>query len=185
MSRPQLKYEFTLQEAIDETTPWSSNIKLFSTLFYTRYPRAPLWDGSQSKSYIEDLWKLIYASYYNWYCLECDDEEIDTTEQERFYINVIDIMVKTYDRYSSILTAFEAIKNKLMDQVKSSTETGYNDTPQEEGDYTDETHRTTYTKVTSLIDGATPVERLDEVQRKIRNTYRDWADEFASLFWCE
>ena len=76
-------------------------------------------------------------------------------------------------------------------QVKANTtaKTGYNDTPQNEdsGGFEDATHRTSFTKVTSdtATDGATPIERIDEIDRKIKNIMLEWCQEFKDLFWSE
>ena len=95
----------------------------------------------------------------------------------------------TYDKYATRLDIFATNKAQLMKQVSAGTiaKTGYNDTPQNEssGGFEDATHRTTFTKVDSqsLTDGATPIERIDEIDRKIKNIMLEWCEEYRQLFW--
>ena len=193
-----VKTIYTFQESINlkSLVPFSKPWNLgspFKAIFYDDFPTAPVWTLSGgdyiSKPHIEDLFKLLKGRFYDWYAVEIDSEDDPLTatspELINFMARFMAILVNTYDKYAAILDSFAVANTKLMGQVESSTETGYNDTPQSEGDYTDSTHRTTYTKVTSLVDGATPIDRLDEIQKKIRNIMLEWSDEFKPLFWTE
>ena len=187
-----VKTIYTFKEVLDfldnnPNEPWDME-NSFHDEYYTTYGSAPLWTSATpaaAKPHIDDLYDLLFARFFDWYCVEVDDNLTATEIKSQFLDKMINILVNTYDKYAAILDSFATAKAKLMGQVESSTETGYNDTPQSEGDYTDSTHRTSYTKVTSLVDGATPVERLDEIQKKIRNTMLEWTDEFKPLFWTE
>ena len=186
-----IKYDFTFKEVLDILTnsmnkPWDM-AESFKLTFYTDYTSAPLWTSTSpvaAKTYIEDLWKLLFARFSEWNCLEEDESYISQGIHPRKFTDpLINILVMTYDKYAILIKGLDDIRLKLLAQVESSTETGYNDTPQSEGDYTDSTHKTSYTKVKSLTDGATPIERLDEVHKKIKNLYLEWSDEFKRLFW--
>lgn len=193
-----VKTIYTFKEAIDlksvvPFSPWGLG-SIFKVVFpYSTYNNAPIWVSNEGdhdpKPYIEDLFNLLKARFYDWYAVEIDSADDPLTnsspELTDFMIKFINVLVNTYDKYAAILDSFAIAKAKLMGQVESSTETGYNDTPQSEGDYTDSTHRSSYTKVTSLVDGATPIDRLDEIQKKIRNIMLEWSDEFKPLFWIE
>ena len=145
------------------------------------------------KDYLEDLYNLLYKRYNDWYCVYLDGENItpeeETAAYNKFMLKVMNITEMTYDKYATRLKIFADTKASLMGQVKAGTiaKTSYNDTPQEEssGGFEDATHRTTYTKVDSqsLTDGATPIERIDEIDRKIKNIMLEWCQEFRSLFW--
>ena len=148
--------------------------------------------ASALKDHLEDLFNLLYKRYNDWYCLRLKGEpsslEIDGNYQ-KFLLKMNNITAMTYDKYVTRLDIFETEKATLMRQVSSGTiaKTGYNDTPQNEssGGFEDATHRTTFTKVDSqsLTDGATPIERIDEIDRKIKNIMLEWCEEFRSLFW--
>lgn len=187
-----IKYDYTFKEILDDkdqsdNKPWNMSLTFYQ-LFGTNYINAPLWDNGASKAYLEDLWKILFARFWNWYCIRSEADGIDdvsTLDIIELESKIINVIILTYDKYSALLNGFAGIKSSLMAQVSASTETGYNDTPQSEGGYTDDPYRTSYTKVTSKTDGATPIARLKEVQDKIRNLFLEWTDEFKVLFWPE
>ena len=149
-------------------------------------------DSSALKTHLEDLFNLLYNRFSEWYCVRIrgtftpSDED---KELKKFMLKLNNITQMTYDKYATRLDIFTAKKNSLMAQVQAGTiaKTGYNDTPQNEssGGFEDTTHRTTFTKVDSqsLTDGATPIERIDEIDRKIKNIMLEWCEEFRQLFW--
>ena len=152
-------------------------------------------DSEHLKDYLEDLYNLLYKRYYDWYCAQLDGCNItpqdETLAYQKFMLKVSNITQMTYDKYAARIGIFATAKNSLMAQVKGNTtaKTGYNDTPQNEdsGGFEDATHRTSFTKVTSdtATDGATPIERIDEIDRKIKNIMLEWCQEFKDLFWSE
>ncbi len=149
-------------------------------------------NDSALKDYLEDLYNLLYQRYYDWYCIQLDGYNPttqETTAYQKFMLKLVNITQMTYDKYAARIGIFTTAKNSLMAQVKANTtaKTGYNDTPQSEGDFEDTTHRTSFTKVTSdsATDGATPIERIDEIDRKIKNIMLEWCQEFKDLFWSE
>lgn len=149
-------------------------------------------DNTQLKAYLEDLFNLLYNRYCEWYCVRLRgvfDSTIEAKGLKKFMLKVNLITEMTYDKYATRLDIFAAKKATLMGQVQAGTiaKTSYNDTPQEEssGGFEDATHRTTFTKVDSqsLTDGATAIERIDEIDRKIKNIMLEWCEEYRGLFW--
>ena len=147
---------------------------------------------SALKEHLEDLFNLLYNRYSEWFCARIKgvfDASAESYELKRFMLKLNNITQMTYDKYATRLDIFAAKKNSLMAQVQAGTiaKTGYNDTPQNEssGGFEDATHRTTFTKVDSqsLTDGATPIERIDEIDRKIKNIMLEWCEEYKQLFW--
>ncbi len=151
-------------------------------------------DSSALKDHLEDLFNLLYKRYSEWYCVRLKGA-FTTTEElakyQKFLLKLNNVVAMTYDKYVARIGIFATAKNSLMAQVKGNTtaKTGYNDTPQNEdsGGFEDATHRTSFTKVTSdtATDGATPIERIDEIDRKIKNIMLEWCQEFKDLFWSE
>lgn len=149
-------------------------------------------NSSALKDHLEDLFNLLYNRYSEWYCAGIrgiyDSSDV-AKETKRFMLKVNNIAQMTYDKYATRIEIFNDKKEHLMAQVQAGTiaKTGYNDTPQNEssGGFEDATHRTTFTKVDSqsLTDGATPIERIDEIDRKIKNIMLEWCEEFRQLFW--
>lgn len=195
MIRYDLYYYWNLQEVIKEKTtteydPWS--VATFHTLFYTDFANAPVWkDSSTAKDYIEDLWQLIYARYYEEMCLYTIDADTNPTAAEikAFFNRLINVLVLTYPKYSVLLKAYTDKQANLLDQI-SSVQTGiarFNDTPQTEEnseDFEDDDHVTNLTKTsaTNSTDGMTPIERLKQIQDSFKSVLNDWCNEFNKIF---
>ena len=142
MYRYEIRTWWTLQEVLDEIDenhnyPWIMN-KTFYQEFYTAFSGAPIWkDVSTAKEYIEDLWKLVFARYYGDYILytyDDEDGEVEPTAADAldFFTRLINLIVLTYPKYSTLLTAYKAKETTLLDKIAADT-TGvarYNDTPQ-------------------------------------------------------
>lgn len=148
--------------------------------------------NSALKDHLEDLFNLLYKRYSDWYCVRAKGDYDPQTGEEyyiKFLLKLNNVTELTYDKYVTRLDIFTAKKASLMGQVQAGTiaKTSYNDTPQQEsqGGFEDATHRTTFTKVDSqsLTDGATPIERIDEIDRKIKNIMLEWCEEYKQLFW--
>lgn len=148
--------------------------------------------NSALKDHLEDLFNLLYKRYSDWYCVRAKGDYDPQTGEEyyiKFLLKLNNVTELTYDKYVTRLDIFTAKKASLMGQVQAGTiaKTSYNDTPQNEnsGGFEDATHRTTFTKVDSqsLTDGATPIERIDEIDRKIKNIMLEWCEEYKQLFW--
>ena len=147
---------------------------------------------SALKDHLEDLFNLLFHRYGEWLCVRIRgefDSTIELQEIKKVMMKINNITEMTYDKYATRLDIFAAKKATLMGQVQAGTiaKTSYNDTPQNEssGGFEDATHRTTFTKVDSqsLTDGATPIERIDEIDRKIKNIMLEWCEEYKQLFW--
>lgn len=148
--------------------------------------------ASALKDNLESLFNLLFNRYSEWSCVRIRgvfDATIEAKELKKFMLKLNNIVEMTYDKYVTRLDIFTTNKSNLMGQVRAGTiaKTSYNDTPQNEssGGFEDATHRTTFTKVDSqsLTDGATPIERIDEIDRKIKNIMLEWCEEFSQLFW--
>lgn len=148
--------------------------------------------ASALKDHLEDLFNLLYKRYNDWYCVRLKGAFTSQDEikaYQKFLLKLNNITQMTYEKYVTRLDIFTAKKASLMGQVQAGTiaKTSYNDTPQNEssGGFEDATHRTTFTKVDSqsLTDGATPIERIDEIDRKIKNIMLEWCEEYRQLFW--
>ena len=196
MNNYEIVTDFSWEEIIadnfEEYDPLNNNS--FFDLFYEDIPSTNFVfkDTSALKDHLEDLFNLLYKRYSEWYCLRLKGAftiEEEYKAYKRFLLKLNNVTQMTYDKYATRLDIFATAKANLMGQVKAGTiaKTSYNDTPQEESQsgFEDATHRTTFTKVDSqsLTDGATPIERIDEIDRKIKNIMLEWCEEFRSLFW--
>ena len=109
-----------------------------------------------------------------------------TKEYADWILNFVVIFLRTFLKYDKMLTLYEDSKNKLLDEVKSFSESKFNDTPQNASsaqyDWSTDNHLTNITRVESGTDLDTVIARLDEVENNIKDYYTRWADEFGGLF---
>lgn len=158
-----------------------------------------------SNSYAEDVYALIKDRYMNEYVFDLsfdftkywnyplwerpsDDYSIlswpDKEKEEyriassQWVIKFFNVMEQTYDRYALILKTYEDNKADLLNKVEAITR--FNDTPQDSGEFADDSHTTHIT--TSKNDYDTLMGRIEEIDRKYRDVMRDWAREFEPLF---
>ena len=112
-----------------------------------------------------------------------EDQDIQLSDETRlktsgkFYV----WLNQTYPKYKELIDLYESQKDDLLKQLKSSSKTLFNDTPQAGGDFTTDPYVTNATQVETSTDTATPIARLKEVQDNIDNYYKKWADEFEKF----
>lgn len=132
------------------------------------------------------LWQYVCSRFINEYIL-IDDTKSDYKEfTTPFLRKVLNILNGSYDRYNAIYDAFETQKSKLLNTIKT-TQLGsakFNDTPQGNGDYSDDTHTTniTLTKGETESDNLTPVMRLKEIEDSLNDILFNWSKEFEKIF---
>lgn len=186
-------YYWTLKECLSELTPYADDTTwtAFSVVLgdtYSTWHTGVAGDDAISLK----LLQAIYRRYYNEFVFSTSSNECDSeyfTKQDELIIKLANIYSFTRDRYLQLIKLYESEKSKLLDGVKTTT-TGvgrFNDTPQNitDGDeFGNNTHITNITKSTAeaVSDIDTKINRLDEIQRKLRNLYKDWVDEFEDLF---
>lgn len=143
---------------------------------------------------LETLWKkYLYPTYNQSYIIYIDREHSPWEEPEEpddeEIAKKIDIWLgyvsrwanETVERYVPLIRTYEDIKDKLLDKINTETLVLYNDTPQSAGDWTTDPYTTNATKTTNSQEIATPIERLDEIDNKLKSLYGEWADEFRML----
>lgn len=109
-----------------------------------------------------------------------DDEENSVLENncKIFMRHLVNKIRTTYEENKILIDAFNANKTALMNGIKASSQTKYNDTPQTKTtagvvSY-DDTHNTTVTNVYNESDGASKIARLAEIDQLIRDYYDRW-----------
>lgn len=109
-----------------------------------------------------------------------------STSSKPFWRDFYAIFDETHLYYEKVISIFEQKENDLLKQIESSAENEvkFNDTPQNGGDFATDDHLTNIskTKTTSKVDGATAMERIDEIRRRFTDLYNDWANRFDRLF---
>lgn len=103
-----------------------------------------------------------------------------------FFAKFSDRTLATFPKYVRLIKLYEAKEAELMNRLESETESlsKFNDTPQEEGDYSTDAHTTTATKATTktATDYETPMKRLKEIRDNLEDLYNAWAEDYANLF---
>lgn len=153
-------------------------------------------DSSNDKLTIfTQLMRYVYARFYDYDVYKTtidvydDIDDVSPTSAElleiwRTFVNMFNI---TAPRYIPLLTQFNNNESAPLAQVSSTSSglTRFNDTPQDEGDFSSDEHTTniTQTSVTTTSDPASIVERLDSLYKNWRSILKDWSSEFRCLFY--
>ena len=159
---------------------------------------------------VEELFNLIKARYFDHGFVISEIElplsRDDLTEDEKTLLrkplnNLLNKIAITYKKYDLLLGFYASKEATLLAQV-SSTSTGdssninvnkRNETPQNEGDYSGDTHTTEVSRaegtadntIVSVTDKDTPIMRIAEIQQLYKNLLEDWRDEMERCFFEE
>lgn len=164
------------------------------------YAISPIWSVGAHQGYEQTMfenyfWPQFYEAPVLYIDKECApwEEPVEPTATEiaaavkplvgRIHAWYADSL----ERFGKLITLYNGIATKLMDQVQSVTDGdskhAESDTPQSAmtdmfaAGYASRTNQEK-SKVTVKSDVSTPIDRLREVQEKLRCFYADWAGEF-------
>lgn len=151
--------------------------------------------GTDDGATCDLLMTFLVRRYWEHYCIMDSADSIgyssNVEEQAqmpvyKFIQNMVNIWNFTKDKYSKLLAIYEAQKDNLLNKVETiaSGTTRFNDTPQDSGDYSDDTHTTNISQTSgaSSTDVDTLMARIDEISKKFENVMLRWVNEFDSLF---
>lgn len=132
------------------------------------------------------LWQYVCARFCEEYVLIDDTKSNYKEFTTPFLRKVVNILNGSFDRYNAVYESFETQKSKLLDKIKT-TQLGsakFNDTPQGNGDFSDDAHTTniTLTKGETESDNITPVMRLKEIEDSLNDILFNWSKEFEKIF---
>lgn len=134
----------------------------------------------------DELWKLwseyIYPKFYDKFVCYTDDDTIPNDDAEKVFADfvgpIFSWMLSSTEKYTLLLRNFEAHKTELLDDIKTTRVSRFNDTPQDNGTFEDNTHNTNVTKEESSVQPGTMLEKLNEVEDNIKQLYELWSNEF-------
>lgn len=143
------------------------------------------WNDSFS-NYIDICWQdYIWPKFYDKAICYTDDDTISDDDSAKVFADfvgpIIAWMKASDTKFSLLIANQEANKTKLLDQIKSSSVNRFNDTPQNQGQFEDDSHNTNFTKTESATDGATLLARLNEIEDNLKRLYEDWSKEFRKF----
>lgn len=161
---------------------------------------------------VKKLFDTLFNKYSDSYMTSYVDTdlEINVHGVNKFSQNIWKIIIRlinkintTYSKYSKLLDLYKAQEDNLLKGVGSSytDETSgdtsgssrFNDTPQDSGDFSDDSHTSSLTQNSSEAsstieheaedDRYTLMERLEKVQNAYLNVIEAWAREFKGFFY--
>ena len=147
----------------------------------------PLRDWNDSFSnYIDICWQnYIWPKFYDKAICYTDDDTIADNDSAKVFANfvgpIISWMNASNTKFSLLIANQEANKDKLLNQIKSSSVNRFNDTPQNTGTFEDNEHNTNVTKTENATDGATLLARLNEIEDNLKRLYENWSNEFRKF----
>lgn len=176
----------------------------FTRALFTKYGLAFPSSSLIPTNYIDDdhlgIINRVIERYWDEYVFECKEKLEDnllimsSTEvlylTRRFLGKFMAVIENTYQKYVSILTAYNTTKNDLLNKLQRISNGADirrdNDTPQDKGDFSDDEHTSFIsqgtTDVTESYDDTSIIERLDKIQRLYQKTMLVWLNEFKDLF---
>lgn len=86
---------------------------------------------------------------------------------------IISWWLSSSEKYIMLIQNLTNNKNKLLDDVKSSSIARFNDTPQNSGDFSDDNHTSNITTTTNTSNVGTMMQRLNEIEDNIKQLYLD------------
>ena len=152
---------------------------------------------------VENLWKLIKSRFYDSGFIFVAEEIVTITDEDKRIIrkafnNLMTKIALSYKKYDKLLTLYATKESDLLAQVSSqsvgnntnASVSKRNDTPQNLGDYSDDTHATEVSRsdgssdnvITSTSDKDTPIMRLAEIQNLYQNLLANWSNEMERCF---
>ena len=149
------KFGFALHPSITETT--ESNNCFRDYIWPRFYQEAIIYvDSDEDKDFLEKFCRTKVGQIFAWW-------------------------MSSTEKYSILIQNLNNNKTKLLDDVKSSSIARFNDTPQNSGDFSDDNHTSNITTTTSSSNVGTMMQRLNEIEDKIKQLYLDWSDEFRKF----
>ena len=187
--RYEIMYYYTFEEVCNEFPPYNNSIN-WVELFEDFLPNAPLYKtvGGDTvlKDYLNDLLEQVYSRYRKHYIYWCKKDELEEGDYFEISLKLANIIINTYDRYAPLYKNYKDRENSLMSMIQSETNANirYNDTPQNGGDFTDDSHTSNFTgsHTTNTTEGDTPINRLNEIKDKLVSILFEWSEEFDKIF---
>lgn len=182
-SKYSLEYCYSLEEIFKKEYKIGEIPSLLEFSEILPFAKQEYWiDGLGAK-----LWAKIWNKNREHIAIILPEKTKDfSTSSKPFWRDFYAIFNETHVYYEKVISIFEQKQNDLLNQIESSAENEvrFNDTPQNAGDFSNDDHLTNIskTKTTSKVDGATVMERLDEIRRRFTDLYNDWANRFDRLF---
>ena len=193
--------EPTLKNVLDHAGTYPPNIGLiFDGLPFITFGV----DDFVVNENVENLWQLLKARYYNsGFLISPSEITYPTTHEEQKLIrksfnNLLTKIALTWNKYDKLLSLYASQANNLLAKIESSssgdnvnaTLIKRNETPQNLGDYSGDSHATevsrnesnTQSTIVTSTDKDTPIMRLAEIQTMYQDLLADWSSKIERCF---
>ena len=137
------------------------------------YTTATFTDTEESNSC---FWNYIWPRFYQETIIYVDSDESESFVEKFCRTKagqIISWWQASTEKYVMLIKNLNNNKAKLLDDVKSSSIARFNDTPQNSGDFSDDPHTSTITKTENSSNVGTMMQRLNEIEDKIKQLYLD------------
>lgn len=155
------------------------------------------------KDYIADMLDEFYNRYAYYEALICNQYDTILWEARMFFFRFINALNITYPIYSKLIKIYADEENHLMNSLNrdytddadssGSSTNRFNDTPQNGGDYKNDTHTTNISQVSSSTESGLEhkeeynneyvIDRLNKINDNLRNLYMEWENKIAKMLW--
>ena len=144
------------------------------------------------KENVDKVLNLIFNRFKFSYCvsiIESASEDEVIFEAKKFLNNFLNILDMTSPYYLTLLNAYKSKENNLLDGLTTEANSlaRFNDTPQNEGDFANDSHTTSTNEVeaTTTSDNKDVIEKLKSLKDSYNNLLLEWSNEFERLFTLE
>lgn len=212
MKKYEVRYAYTFNEVISNmlsylsygSFPKASNKVVtrtaFNVLCGVTFPDSTAMPTTYVDSKHTDLLNLLVERYWDEYVFESPEEYVygasltgypDIQEKTRRLVaKLCNILQFTYPKYKALLDVYTNasldLTAKLEKTSNGSATTRNNDTPQDSGDFDDDSHTSFISQGTAdnteSWDNESLIERLDKINKLYLKTMGAWLNEFQVLF---
>ena len=167
--------------------PYALDSKSFSAFLNACLQKAGLathstiLEGTEASKCFRDY---IWPRFYKEFVIYTDSDESEDFVEKFASTKVGQIFawwLASVEKYSLLIQNLSNNKAKLLDDVKSTSVSRFNDTPQNSGDFSDDPHTSTITTTENSSNAGTMMQRLNEIEDKIKQLYIDWSNEFRKF----
>jgi len=136
-----------------------------------------------NEEHVAKLWQeYIKPAYRNYFVVAVEHEDDKNSAFKEWLDSFVSLIFRTKDKYVPILKEYEAAADKLMDDIKQTSTSRFNDTPQTTGSYISTSYTTNLTTNEVSTAGSTTAVRLAEIRAAWENIMYEWFREFHGLF---
>lgn len=144
------------------------------------------------KDIVEKLYQKLYSRFGDMILCKYENNKNKDEENKNLYYSIYQALLKiiriadeTIPKYETLLKLYQTKKDNILNELKVITDSmsKFNDTPQGEGDFSDDEHTSNVSKnhleqkrEDSLI------ARLREIDESYKNCFEDWIMEFEKIF---